>query len=416
VLNNILIVEDDIFQQKLISKMLSTLTSAKITTAANGQEALSKLEDIAEPELILCDLNMPSMDGVEFLRIIANRNLNSNVVLTSSVSKDVISSVKKMLLACGMPEIISLNKPISKKQLEQLLSQLIEKNNVIKPSENSQYQSTDDEIITGFDQEQFDVFFQPHIDVKTDIVSGAEALVRWNHPTRGVLTPYFFLDQIQQLGLLHRLTLQVLNTSISACARWYQQGREFNISVNISPVDLIELDFIDNLIKLLKQHQLPAKFLTLEITESDIRPDMAKELEVMCRLRLQGINLSIDDFGTGFSSLSQLISSPFTELKVDQSFVQKMLTDSKSYAAVKASLQLARDLKLKTVVEGVETQAEANVIKALGCDLFQGWLYAPALPENEFLTWSQNHNKKSDYEKEKPCSEVNNGSHLLWNS
>ena len=329
-LNNILIVEDDLFQQKLISKMLSTLTLAKITTASNGQEALSKLDEIDEPELILCDLNMPGMDGVKFLRIIAKRNLDSNVVLTSSVSNDVISSVKKMVLACGMPDILNLNKPISKKQLEQVLLQLIVKKTVKKPSENSQYQLIDDEIITGFDQEQFEVFFQPHIDVETDIVSGAEALVRWHHPTRGVLTPYFFLEQIDKLGFSHLLTLQVLDSSIAACSRWHQQGMNFNISVNISPGDLVESNFLESVIELLHQHQLPSKFLTLEITESDIRPNMAKELEVMCRLRLHGINLSIDDFGTGFSSLAQLISSPFTELKVAQSFVQKMLTDSKS--------------------------------------------------------------------------------------
>jgi len=403
-LNNILIVEDDLFQQKLISKMLSTLTLAKITTASNGQEALSKLDEIAEPELILCDLNMPGMDGVEFLRIIASRNLDSNVVLTSSVSKDVISSVKEMVLACGMPDILSLNKPISKNQLEQILIQLMEKNNVREPYENYQYQAVDDEIITGFNQDQFVVFFQPHINVETDYASGAEALVRWNHPTRGVLTPYFFLEQIDKVGLAHLLTLRVLDSSVSACSRWHQQGLEFNISVNISPVDLVESNFLESVIDILKKHQLPSKFLTLEITESDIRPNMAKELEVMCRLRLHGINLSIDDFGTGFSSLSQLISSPFTELKVDLSFVQKMLTDSKSCAAVKASLQLARDLKLKTVVEGVETQAEAIAIKELGCDLFQGWLYAPALPERNFLTWCQNHNKKSNQKKVKRFS------------
>ncbi|WP_019027609.1 EAL domain-containing response regulator [Colwellia piezophila] len=403
-LNNILIVEDDLFQQKLIAKMLSTLTLAKITTASNGQEALSKLDKIDEPELILCDLNMPGMDGIEFLRIIAKRNLDANVVLTSSVSKDVISSVKEMVLACGMPDILSLTKPISKKQLELVLLQLIEKKQVRKPTENSQSQLVDDEIITGFNLEQFNVLFQPHIDVETDTVSGAEALVRWNHPTRGVLTPYFFLEQIYKLGLSHLLTLQVLDYSIAACSRWHQQGMNFNISVNISPLDLVESDFLESVMDILAQHQLPAKFLTLEITESAISPNMAKELEVMCRLRLHGINLSIDDFGTGFSSLSQLISSPFTELKVDMSFVQKMLTDSKNYAAVKASLQLARDLKLKTVVEGVETQAEANAIKALGCDVFQGWLYAPALVESEFLSWSQNHNKKSIDEIAKRCS------------
>jgi len=398
-LNNVLIVEDDIFQQKLISKMLSTLTLAKITTATNGQEALTKLEDIDEPELILCDLNMPGMGGVEFLRIIANRQLNSNVVLTSSVPKDVITAVKKMVGAYGLPDILSLNKPISKKQLEQVLLQSTEQVRRSKVTDKVLYQPTDDEIITGFDQEQFVVFYQPHINVKTDVVSGAEALIRWKHPKRGVLTPYFFLDKIQQLGLSHQLTLHVIKASISACARWHRQGKGFNVSVNISPVDLIELDFIDNVIELLEQYQLPAKFLTLEITESDIRPDMAKELEVMCRLRIHGINLSIDDFGTGFSSLSQLISSPFTELKVDQSFVKKMLTDSKSYAAVKASLQLAKDLKLTTVVEGVETKAEADAIKELGCDLFQGWLFAPALVESEFLNWSHNHNKKSTEEK-----------------
>ena len=300
-----------------------------------------------------------------------------------------------MVLACGMPDILSLNKPISKKQLEQLLLQLIEKMCIKKPLENSQFQLVDDEIITGLEQEQFVVFFQPHIEVETDIVSGAEALIRWQHPTRGLLTPYFFLEQLGKLSLSHRLTLQVLSASISACSRWHQQGLKFSISVNISPLDLVNSNFLGSVIDLLERHQLPAKFLTLEITESDIRLDMAKELEVMCRLRLHGINLSIDDFGTGFSSLSQLISSPFTELKVDQSFVQKMLTDNKSYAAVKASLQLGRDLGLKTVVEGVETKAEAKAIKELGCDLYQGWLYAPALAESDFLSWCLKHNNEA---------------------
>jgi EAL domain-containing protein (putative c-di-GMP-specific phosphodiesterase class I)/DNA-binding NarL/FixJ family response regulator len=392
-ISRILIIDDDLFQLKLLEKMLSKLTKAQITVASNGQEALTKLNVIVKPDLILCDLNMPEMDGIEFLRIISTNRLVGSVVLMSSAATDVVSSVKKMASSYGLSNILNLEKPIGSHHLKGILSQIIKNNSVKMTHSKAQYQPKDNEIIDAFEQGQFVPFFQPHIDAESNIVVGAEALIRWLHPTKGILTPNVFLDQMMELNLSTKLALKVLDFSIAACARWFRAGKIYSISVNVSPSDLTDLNFANVVLDLLSGYKLPPSYLTLEITENEICPNQAKALETMSRLRIAGVHLSIDDFGTGYSSLTQLIFSPFTELKVDQLFVRNMLTNSKHFAAVKSSLTLAQHLNLRSVAEGVESEAQANALRELGCDVLQGWTYAPAMAEDVFLNWCNRHRK-----------------------
>ncbi|SEL88700.1 EAL domain, c-di-GMP-specific phosphodiesterase class I (or its enzymatically inactive variant) [Colwellia chukchiensis] len=393
-IKKVLIIEDDRFQVQLMTRFLEKLTHASVQRAANGQEALSHLNHIHKPDLIFCDLNMPKMDGIEFLRKVSQQKLNSQIVITSVAETEVLSSVIKMADTYGLLNVLSLKKPINYKSLESLFTQLEQLEEKKVDQFNVSYQASDQEIINGLQYGQFVPFFQPHINATNNQICGAEALVRWQHPKIGVLSPDAFLKKLTKLGLINKLTLTILDLAIATCVSWHQQGTQYRISVNVSPLDLTDLNFADRVFEILNHYQLPAKYLTLEITETEICNHLGKALETMSRLRIKGVEISIDDFGTGSSSMLQLITSPFRELKVDQFFVRNMFVDPKSYTAVKASLYLAKHLNLRSVAEGVETEEQAKELKHLGCNILQGYNYSPALPAEKFLQWCQHFQSK----------------------
>lgn len=387
---NILIIEDDAFQRNLLVRMAASMTQGKIHIATNGQEALASLDMHDTPELILCDLQMPEMDGVEFLRKLAEREVQSTIALISAAAPDVVESVKQMAISYGLQKVDSVGKPVNRQKLEQLI------HSVNAPEQGTasnrrRYQPSDAEILQAMEQRELRPFFQPHIDAKTQKVTGAEALVRWVHPEQGILGPDVFLNRLFQLDLTHALTLSVLDASVEACARWHRQDLKYHVAVNVAPSDLAELSFVDEVLQVLSRHGLPAQYLTLEVTETEITPHLAKSLDTMSRLRINNVGVSIDDFGTGHSSMSQLITSPFTELKVDMFFVRNMHDSDKHKAAVYSSLSLAHHLGLKSVAEGVETIEHARELKEMGCDILQGFCYSPALPEAKFVQWCSQH-------------------------
>ncbi|RCU52467.1 EAL domain-containing protein [Corallincola holothuriorum] len=387
--SSILIIEDDQFQRSLLVRMASNLFSGRISVAGNGKEALAMLDAIDDPSLILCDLNMPEMDGVEFLRTLAQREVSSHIALVSAATKDVIESVKQMAMSYGLRNVTQLRKPVHFQQLATLLTELTQRS--IEQPVNPSLTLNDSELLSAIDNGQMQPFFQPHICAKTGRVIGAEALIRWIKPDTGMLTPDKFLNRIFQLGLTHKLTQQVLTSSIKACAEWHSQGLECHVSVNVAPSDLVELSFADMVFSLLEEHNLPANRLILEVTETEICPHLARSLDTMSRLRLNGVGVSLDDFGTGHSSMIQLLTSPFTELKIDQFFVQQMLVSGRHRAAVESSLLLAKNLNLTSVAEGVETYEHVEMLQKMGCDVLQGFHYAKAMPKQEFVSWAKKH-------------------------
>lgn len=389
-INNILIIEDDLFQLKLMMKMLAKITSATIHSASNGQQALDKLCSINTPDLILCDLSMPEMDGVEFLRIIAKNKIDCHIVVISSAADDVLKSVLNMAQSYGLSNIHMLNKPVGQYHLQELLDSIIVNQVEIVDRPTTDYQASANELVRAIQEKEFQAFYQPQIHARSCEIVGAEALSRWFHPTRGILTPNYFIEQLSELGLLGELTFQVIESAIKSCANWHQLGYQYQVSVNVSPTDLVNLSFANRVFAMLDHYGLAESFLNIEITETDICPNIAKALETVARLRIKGVNISIDDFGTGYSSLQQLITSPFTELKIDQVFVRQMVSNPKHLAAVTFSLQLAKSFGLKSVAEGVETEEEAAILTELGCDIFQGYLFSPALEESQFLKWANN--------------------------
>jgi diguanylate cyclase (GGDEF)-like protein len=244
-----------------------------------------------------------------------------------------------------------------------------------------------EQLRTALDTDQLDVHYQPKLDLRSGTVIGVEALVRWNHPDRGLLFPDVFLPLAEQAGLMRRLALRVLERSLRDLSAWRAAGLDLSVAVNLSVSNLQDVALPEQVEMLLDAFDVPAEALILEITEDVLMADAARSQQVMSGLRRLGIRLSIDDYGTGYSSLSYLRALPVDELKLDRSFVSHLTSDERATAIVRSTLQLSLDLGMTMVVEGVEDAATLAALRAWGCAFAQGYHIARPMPAAEFLSW-----------------------------
>jgi diguanylate cyclase (GGDEF)-like protein len=243
------------------------------------------------------------------------------------------------------------------------------------------------DLRTALQQGDLQVHVQPQARLDTGVVVGAEALVRWEHPRLGWVSPDEFIPVAERSGLIGTLTSQVLDVSLAAVASWHAAGRDLGIAVNLSTRSLQDPDLVDEIARLLRRHDVPAARLTLEVTESSVMVDPARAVALLHQLRDLGVRLSVDDFGTGYSSLSYLQRLPVQEVKIDRSFVAGLDRGTENVAIVRAIVDLGRNLGLDVVAEGVEDQATRDQLAVMQCDLLQGWHLARAMPVDELLPW-----------------------------
>jgi diguanylate cyclase len=229
--------------------------------------------------------------------------------------------------------------------------------------------------------------YQPKVDSQTACVSGVEALVRWDHPTRGLLLPEAFLPLAEDSGLMRDLTMAVLEQSLDQVVIWRAQGRLLSVAVNLSASSLVDLELPGRVRQLLVDRGLPATALELEITEDFLMGDRERAREILNQLRTFGIKVAVDDFGTGYSSLAYLRELPIDELKLDRSFVQPMADDPRAAAIVRSTISLAHSLGMRLVAEGVENEITADHLALSGCDVSQGFFFSRALPADELESW-----------------------------
>jgi len=239
----------------------------------------------------------------------------------------------------------------------------------------------------GLATEQIIVHYQPIVDLDDLRVHGAEALVRWQHPEFGLLPPGAFIQAVEQTGLIGPLTRYVLERSIAQCAAWRRQGRKLNVAVNLSVRNLLDRNLPRDIERLLDAYSLPPDALQLEITESMIMSDPDRALAIVSRLSALGVRLSVDDYGTGYSSLANLRRLPIDELKIDRSFVTPMLKNESDLIIVRSTINLAHDLDLKIIAEGVEDEPTLQRLAHLGCDLAQGFHLSRPMTPDAFAGW-----------------------------
>jgi len=249
---------------------------------------------------------------------------------------------------------------------------------------------TVDELRTALTDDQLVVHYQPKIDLLTRDVHAVEALVRWDHPTRGLLYPDAFLDLVEEAGLMRAMTRAVLHIALDQAAVWHNEGRRLTVAVNLSASSMIDTDLPDEIADMLTARHLPPGALQLEITEEFLMADRDRARNILTRLRSLGIQISIDDFGTGYSSLSYLRDLPIDELKLDRSFVFPMADDARAAALVASTIGLAHSLGLRMVAEGVENNAAYAELTRLGCDQAQGYYMSRPVPAAELDHWLDN--------------------------
>jgi EAL domain-containing protein (putative c-di-GMP-specific phosphodiesterase class I) len=233
--------------------------------------------------------------------------------------------------------------------------------------------------------------YQPKVDLQSGHCTGVEALVRWRHPRRGILSPDQFLDLAERSGQMRKLTRLVLEKALADVAHWRSQGLNLDMAVNLSPSNLRDHRLVADLQRMLTTYDVSPQNLVLEITENVLIVDEAQAAETVRELGELGIAMAIDDFGTGHSSLTRLRDLPLAELKIDRSFVMKMEDNPDDEKIVLSTIQLAHSLNLAVVAEGAETPGVISRLTELGCDMGQGYAFAKPLVADELADWARVH-------------------------
>jgi EAL domain-containing protein (putative c-di-GMP-specific phosphodiesterase class I) len=364
--------------------MLRHVGAHSVETAASADEAVERL-NASTYDLIFCDLNMPGRDGVETMRMLAERHIKCPILIVSGADHKILKAAQELGKHRGLGVAGTLHKPFG---LEQIKSALVHVARMTSPRSRRPLPIIPtDELARGIAAEQLVLHYQPQLNLHTCQLEGTEALVRWNNPDRGLLMPDAFISLAEASGLIAPLTEWVVREAIRQCATWRRNGLDIGVSVNLSAQTLRELDLPDRMAATTAAAGLNPGRITLEITESGMTDDLDSLLDITTRLRLKGFLLAIDDFGTGFSSLTQLRRLPFTELKLDRTFVSGAATDGDSRSLLESSVNLAKRLQLKTVAEGIETEEEWNLLVWMGVDLGQGYHMARPMPADKILPW-----------------------------
>jgi len=255
--------------------------------------------------------------------------------------------------------------------------------------ESARLLSMEKELLLAMSQQQFVLYFQPQFNLREQRIDGFEALVRWQHPEKGLIMPGQFLPQMQQLGLMRDLDLQLLEVAIATLGRWRQQGIQQSIAVNMTPIHFEQPGLKGRIQALLEQYQVPTSLLELEITENTAMGDMEQGRNFVSELQQMGIRVSIDDFGTGYSSLGYLRRMPIDKIKIDRSFIMDMASSDSDMMIVKTMITLAHGLGKRILAEGVEDENQLGLLKRMSCDAVQGYLIAKPLPETDALHFLQ---------------------------
>jgi EAL domain-containing protein (putative c-di-GMP-specific phosphodiesterase class I)/CheY-like chemotaxis protein len=323
-----------------------------------------------KPHAVLLDLVMPGIDGIEILRKFAGPLADVPILLMSGMDGRLLDSTMQLGQARGLRMVGYVQKPF---RAEAIRSQLKK----IAASLDELDESMLDQAI---DRGELYLHYQPYLDLRSGRIDGAEALVRWQHPQRGNIPPSAFIPMAEKSSLIGKVTDLVLSKAIAQAAQWGDCYGALGLAINLSARSIQDINFPDRVVRLCRQHSVDPKRITFEITETAAMQDPVMLMDVLTRLRLKGFHLSIDDFGTGYSSLAQLRRLPFSELKVDLSFVTTMMTSRDSEIIVKTIIDMAHNLGLRTIAEGVENSATLERLADLNCNLAQGYHIARPMP------------------------------------
>jgi EAL domain-containing protein (putative c-di-GMP-specific phosphodiesterase class I)/FixJ family two-component response regulator len=385
---SILILDDDAAAGQTIQWMVESLGfEAEFVT--RPEQFFLRLEQ-KNFDILTIDLVMPKLDGVEIMRLLAEYKCRAKIVISSGMGTRVLEAAQRSALEHGLSILGVISKPISREALCSLIGDGSECDRPTSAKEQSAYgevfEITPWDLQNALDRYEFILAYQPKIECKSGLTVGFEALVRWKHPKRGIVMPDRFIPLAENVGLIDVLTEQIFEQSLEWFSQSFPQS-DAKLSLNLSAKCLVDIQMADNLSALCSRYRIAPERVVLELTETSAMVDPILSLDLSTRLRVKGFQLSIDDFGTGFSSMVQLVRLPFSEIKVDKSFVMQALNSSESRSVVKSIVELGHSLGLLVTAEGVEDLDTLNYLNTLGCDLAQGYFIARPMWGEAACNW-----------------------------
>ncbi|MFC7292094.1 EAL domain-containing protein [Hirschia litorea] len=383
-----LIVDDDPVFHIVVQDLIRASGIEDIEIAHDGFHALEVLgRSIHQIDIIFCDLNMPNMDGITLIRELGKLNYHGSLVIVSSEDLDILETVTRLAKIQKINVLGTIKKPITAETLNKVLT------SAPQAKERPTYGGASLERWSGkrvnqyIDERRFNPFYQPKLSLISKSIESVEVLARVLNDAGEHQPPMAFLDAAETYGGITRATEDLAEQVAEDLHIWQKAGRHLKASINLSPMSLADIQLPDRLERIFKSRSIDRRLITLEVTENKVMSYGAELLDVLSRFRLKGFRLSLDDFGTGAASIEQLRLYPFNELKIDQSFVKDVVTNSFSKIAVETALKMAKQLDLRVVAEGVETKECLHYIRKLGADEVQGYLVARPMNATYFNAW-----------------------------
>jgi EAL domain-containing protein (putative c-di-GMP-specific phosphodiesterase class I) len=380
----VLIIDDD---ERVLRYMSLMVQQSGFEVVVSSTIKPNLLAGLGPSDFIFVDMQMPGMDGIQVLEVLSRHGVKSRIVPMSGSHAEVLETAERIARRNGLSVAGFLTKPFRQDELRRILDEApgeLQKQKGHRPLPS---EINIEDIVAGLERGEFDTYFQPIINLVTRKVIGYEALARWQSEKFSLVSPDRFIGLAAQNGLLPRLTQQLANRALTYSAAMRARGLPWKVSLNLGIEDLVDSALPEKLAALVAQHGLPAHSLTVELTESSATQNETRLLEILTRFRLKDIDLAIDDFGTSYSSLERLAWIPFTSLKLDMRFISEITTSNTARIIVEAAIKLAKRLKLNTVAEGIETEDQLEILKDLGCDSGQGWLFARAMEFQSAVDW-----------------------------
>lgn len=393
--NKLYILDDD----NLVSKTLEQFgkNSGFTTLCFEHAKPFFKAVNDSPPDVIILDLFLPDIDGIEALRYLSDKNCQSKLILASGAEDKILSSACRLADNLGLNLLGSLPKPFSLYKFRKILELEAKPSVVINPDPNVKALPTVELLQRAIVNDKIEAYYQPKLTTQSGQLTGFEVLSRWIDDSLGFISPDQFIVLAEQNSLINALSLNIFRQALdwfqSTTEAFYQQypnrikASRLTLSVNISATSLSDSSFFDALAQLSYEKGIPSSDIILEVTETGAMEDPVSSLSQLTRLRMKGFTLSIDDFGTGFSSMQQLLNLPFSELKIDKSFVLKLTESKENLKVVKGIIKLAHSLGMSVTAEGVESEAVWAALGKLGCDNVQGFYFGKPMSADQVKSW-----------------------------
>lgn len=382
-----LVVDDSISMRLEAQRILEEIGFSKILLAENGQQALALMADNTV-DFLLTDLNMPIMDGVELLAEVEKSNACRLCVgVMSGLDASLLSSVREIAENSEFDLIGVLPKPIDIDTARQMLALHDPERHQPIFQRREFEQCREEDVAAALADNQITSFFQPKISLHSGEVVGLEALARWQHPQRGLLQPAMFIAHFEAGALAKKHFLHQIAYILKVIPELDAIIPQLTVNANMPVSLLLDPSLVEELMQLFTERNTDPRRVILEVTETSVISNLKASLTTLTRLRMKGFGIAMDDYGTGYSSMKQLAKCPFTELKIDHAFVHDSARSPKLRSILNAALSICEELQLTSVAEGIENQADFQLLRAMGCSVGQGYYFSHPLPIDQLLTF-----------------------------